>query len=259
MSAFTSENVTLLGARFHLRRAGKGPPLLFLHGAGGVHTWFPFFQKIAESFELIVPDHPGFGASDTPPWLKNIGDAAYFYLDLIEHLKLTKPHVVGSAIGGWMAAEAAVRDSAPFGRLTLLAPAGLRVIGVPSGDPFIMSHEEHIRALYHDQSFADCALAAPVSPELADIQLKNRYGFARMAWQPRLYNPDLSKWLHRITVPTLIVWGYDDKVFPLPYGEAYQKLIPGSRLEVIKDCGHPMQIEKPDELVALMTGFIGTH
>lgn len=255
MASFKSENLTILGANIHLRRAGKGPPLLFLHGAGGVNVWFPFYEKLAESFELIVPDHPGFGQSDTPAWLRNIGDAAFYYLELIAALKLAKPHVVGTSLGGWIAAEAAVRDCAPFGRMTLVAPAGLRVAGVPAGDPFIWSHEEHTRALYHDQGFAERALAAPVSPELADIQIKNRYAFARLAWQPRLYNPDLERWLHRIKVPVQIVWGNDDKLIPVAYAQAWLKQLPKARLLPIANCGHLPHVERPDEVANAVKSF----
>src|SRR5581483_2427847 len=145
-----SETLTILGARIHLRRAGHGPPLLFLHGASGVPVWLPVHEKLAEDFELLVPDHPGFGASDTPPWLKNIGDAALYYLDFVEALKLDAVHVVGTSLGGWIAAEAAVRNCAPFKTMTSVAPAGLRIPGLPAGDPFIWSHEEHVRNLYHD-------------------------------------------------------------------------------------------------------------
>lgn len=255
MTSPASEHLSILGARIHLRRAGKGPPLLFLHGAGGVNVWFPFYEKLAENFELIVPDHPGFGDSDTPPWLKNIGDAAYFYLELIEALKLAKPHVMGTSLGGWMAAEAAVRNSAAFGRLTLVAPAGLRVVGVPSGDPFLWSHEEHVRALYHDQAFAERALAAPVSPELADIQIKNRFTFARLAWQPRLYNPDLERWLHRIKVPVQLIWGNEDKLLPVAFAQAWMKQLPKARLLPIANCGHLPHVERPDEVVNAVKSF----
>jgi pimeloyl-ACP methyl ester carboxylesterase len=86
--------------------------------------------------------------------------------------------------------------------------------------------------------------------------MKNNLATARLAWQPRLYDPDLHKWLHRISVPTLILWGDDDKVIPPGYGPAYQKLIPRSRLEVIKDSGHLPQIEKAKEWTGQVTGFI---
>ena len=88
------------------------------------------------------------------------------------------------------------------------------------------------------------------------VVLKNRLATAKLAWQPRLYNPDLHKWLHRITVPTLILWGADDKVLPAAYGPPYRDLIPGARLEVIAGCGHVPQVEKHDEFIRLVTRFI---
>lgn len=255
MAGYKSDFVTILGAKIHLRRAGNGPPLLFLHGAGGIPVWLPFFDKLAESFSLVVPDHPGFGESDTPPWLRNIGDTGFYYLELIEALKLTKPHVVGNSMGGWMTAEAAVRDSAPFGRITLISPAGIRVPGVQSGDPFIGSPEENIRALYHDQAFAERALAAPITPEIADIQLKNRYTFARLAWQPRLYNPDLERWLFRIKAPVQIVWGNEDKLLPVAYAQAWLKQLPKARFLPIANCGHLPHVERPDEVANAIKSF----
>jgi pimeloyl-ACP methyl ester carboxylesterase len=250
-----SETVTILGARIHLRRAGEGPPLLFLHGAGGVPVWLPLFEKLAESFELVVPDHPGFGASDTPPWLRNIGDAAFYYLDFVEALKLGRPHVVGTSLGGWIAAEAAVRDPAAFARLTLVAPAGLRVAGVPAGDPFIWSHEEHVRNLYHDQSYAERMLAAPVTPEAADLQIKNRFAFARLAWQPRLFNPDLERWLHRIKAPVQLIWGNEDKLLPVTYAQAWLKRLSKASLLPLPQCGHLPHVERAEAVANAIRSF----
>lgn len=250
-----SEFLTILGARIHLRRAGSGPPLLFLHGAGGVTVWLPFFDRLAESFEILVPDHPGFGQSDTPPWLKNIGDAALYYLDFLDALKLAKPHVVGTSLGGWIAAEAAVRNPSAFGRLTLLSPAGLRVIGVPAGDPFIWSPEELARNLYFDQALAERAIAVPVTPELADLQIKNRFGFARLAWQPRLYNPDLERWLHRITAPVQLIWGNEDKLIPVTYAQAWLKNLPRVSLLPLPQCGHVPHIERPGAVASAIRAF----
>jgi len=251
-----SETLEILGAKIRLRRAGKGAPMLFLHGAGGVAVWLPLFEKLSESFELLVPDHPGFGASDTPPWLKNIGDAALYYLDLVEALKLDRVHVVGTSLGGWIAAEAAVRNCTPFATMTLVAPAGLRVAGVPAGDPFIWSHEEHVRNLYHDPSFAERALSVPVTPELADLQIKNRFAFARLAWQPRLFNPDLERWLHRIKTPVQLVWGNEDKLLPVAFAQAWLKRLPKARLLPIPQCGHLPHVERADEVASAIRSFI---
>ena len=87
-------------------------------------------------------------------------------------------------------------------------------------------------------------------------QIKNALTLAKLTWQPRLYDPNLRKWLHRIDVPTLIVWGDSDKIIPPAYGPAYRDLIPGAKLEVIKTAATCRRSRKPDELVACITAFI---
>lgn len=217
----------------------------------------PFMEKLSERFDIIVPDHPGFGASDTPDWLDNIGDVAYFYLDVIHRLGLDKVHLVGQSLGGWIAAEIAVRSCAKLATLTLSAAVGIHVKGVPKGDLFMWSREQLIRSLYHDQKLADAALAQPVSDDALMTYAKNQLASAKLGWHPRLYNPHLHKWLHRINVPTLLVWGDDDKLVPFPHAPAYAALIPGARLHVIDNCGHVPHAERADEFVKAVTDFIG--
>jgi pimeloyl-ACP methyl ester carboxylesterase len=241
-----------------MRRAGSGPPLLFLHGANGLPLWLPFFDQLAKHFEVMVPEHPGFGASDNPPWLRNIGDLAMYYLDFIDALSPYPVHLVGGSLGGWAAAELAVRNCSRLGSLSLLAPAGIRVKGVLPGDNFIWSPEEAIRNLYHDQSIAERILAMPMSDEEADLALTNRFAATKFGWEPRWFNPALERWLHRISVPTLIVWGENDKLFPAAYAKRWGERIAGSRVEIVPDCGHVPAVEKPDvtarEIVRLYAG-----
>lgn len=248
--------VTVAGCKTRLMRGGSGEPLLFLHGARGASAWLPFWETLSKRCEVIVPEHPGFGGSDMPDWLDNTSDLAYFYLDFIDALKLTKVNLAGVSLGGWIAAEIAVRDDSTLKTMTLIAPAGIHVKGVAKGDIFMWSREEMTHNLFHDPAFASAALAIPPSEAEQFNEMKNRLATAKLGWQPRLYNPDLCKWLHRVQVPTLIVFGDDDKVIPPAYGPAFQKLIPGSQLEIIKDCGHAPQIEKAQELAQAMTSFI---
>src|ERR1700737_5041834 len=158
-----------------MHRAGRGPTVLFLHGAGGVPQWLPFFDALAEHYELLVPEHPGFGGSDDPPWIQSMSDLAMFYLDLVEETGLDRIHLVGNSLGGWLAAEILIRDRSPFRSLTLLAPAGIRVKGVPCGDNFIWGPEEAGRTLYHNQAFADRILALTPSEEQMDVMLHHRF------------------------------------------------------------------------------------
>jgi pimeloyl-ACP methyl ester carboxylesterase len=244
------------GCKTRIMRAGGGKTMLFLHGAGGARIWLPFMEKLSQRFDLIVPEHPGFGGSDTPEWLDNVGDLAFFYLDLIDQLGLKDINLVGTSMGGWTAAEIAVRSCHDLATLVLSAPAGIHLKGVPKGDTFMWSPEEYTRNLVHDQKLADEMVKRPISEDEQLAINKNRLTMAKLAWQPRLYNPHLRKWLHRINVPTLILWGDDDKVIPPAYGPAYQKLIPDARLEIIKACGHLPQVERADEWTGKIVAFI---
>jgi len=239
-----------------MMRAGKGLPLLFLHGAGGVPLWLPFMASLSERYDVIVPDHPGFGRSDTPDWLDQLSDLAYFYLDFIDALGLDQVHLVGHSLGGWIAAEIAVRSTRRLRTLTLVGAAGVHVNGVAKGDMFVWSQEERVRNLFVDQGFAEQRLAQPVTEEQGDIAIKNELRTADLAWQPRFHDPQLRKWLHRIDVPTLIVWGANDRVFPMEYAYAWQQAVPGSKAVIIPECGHIPQVEKRDMFVAELTGFI---
>jgi pimeloyl-ACP methyl ester carboxylesterase len=248
--------ITVAGAEVAYRRRGTGAPLLWLHGAGGIDGWTPGLERLAETFDVIVPDHPGWGASDVPPWLDNIHDLAYFYLDFLAALGLAGVHLAGTSIGGWIACELAVRNTARLRTLTLIAPAGLRVAGLERFDVFLATRESMTRALFHDQTLADRALALPVTPEALDAALKNRFATARVAWQPRLYDPHLAKWLHRIDVPALVLWGENDAVLPPALQAEFVRLIPGARAATIPNCGHMPLIERPGEAVAQIAAFI---
>jgi pimeloyl-ACP methyl ester carboxylesterase len=227
-----------------LHRAGRGPTVLFLHGAGGVPQWLPFFNALAERYELLVPEHPGFGGSDDPQWIRSMPDLAMFYLDFIEAAGLDHVHLIGNSLGGWLGAEILIRDRARFRSLVQLAPAGIRIKGVPCGDNFIWGPEEAVRNLYHDQSFADRIFALQPTEEQVDLMLKNRFTVAKLGWQPRWFNPDLEKWLHRIKLPSLIVWGNDDKIMPPANATLWQERLPNARLVMLDACGHLPHVEQ---------------
>ena len=256
MAGVQETMVRVAGCGVSVRRAGKGPPLLFLHGGGGAPRWLPFMGALAERFDVIVPEHPGFGRSETPEWLDTIGDLAFFYLDFIKQLELERVHLVGSSMGGCIAAELAVRSTHDLASLTLIGAVGIHVKGLQKGDIFLWSHEQLTRNLFADPGFAEVILKMPVSEEEQDQRLKNALAIAKLGWQPRFYNPHLAKWLHRIDVPTLICWGDSDKLVPAGYGPAFRDLIPGSRLEVFERCGHLPHAECAEKFVRTLTSFI---
>jgi len=255
--AFEESFVTVDGCRTRMRRAGTGPTVLYLHGANGAPAIQPFMQELAKDFDLLVPEHPGFGLSDEPEWLENMQDLAYFYLDLLDDLGLESLHVVGSSMGGWLAMEMAVREPRRFKSLTLVGTAGVRAPGVLPGDIFLWDAETAARNTFFNQEIARQVLAmAPATEAEQDAALKNRHTVARLAWQPRLYDPDLPKWLHRLAMPIKLIWGDHDKIMPLATGKALQSRLPNARLEVVKECGHLPQVEFPGEFCASVKKFI---
>jgi pimeloyl-ACP methyl ester carboxylesterase len=252
---FKQSFVEIDGCRINLRRGGSGEPLLFLHGASGAPAILPFMEKLAQRFDVLVPEHPGYGLSDEPEWLENIHDAAYFYLDFLKHQKLQGVTLVGSSMGGWIAMEMAVRDTSRIKSLVLVSPAGVRAPGVQPADIFLMPPEELVRSLFHDPKLAEARLAEPVTPESVDMALKNRHTTARLAWEPRLHDPHLPKWLHRIDVPVKIIWGAEDRILPVAFSAELKKLMPDAEVEVLKNVGHLPHAEKAQEFCELVFRF----
>ena len=257
MADHTDQPITIKDCRIRLMRGGAGAPLLFLHGGGGAGIWLPCMAKLAKKFDVIAPEHPGFGDSDTPPWLDTIEDLANFYLDFLDQLDLRGVHLIGSSLGGWVAAELAVRNATRLASLTLIGAAGIHLKDVEQVDTFLINDEQRIRDLFHDQELAEAVIAGSERPELEDAALKNRMMTAKLSWQPRNHDPQLRKWLHRIKVPTLLVWGDHDRLFPKEYALAYQRLIPGAKVVIIPNCGHLPHVEKGDEFAAELETFIG--
>src|SRR5438105_119185 len=228
----STEMITVDGTTIRLLRGGSGTPVVFLHGAGGHTGWMPFLEELSQRFDVFAPEHPGFGQSDDPPWLDEVADLAYFYLDLMAGLGLAKVHLIGTSLGGWVAAEMAVRDTARLASLTLVGAVGITAGGEPIPDIFRLPVEENLRRFYADPERAARRLGDLARADM-NIVAKNRATVARLAYRPRFYNPALGKWLHRINVPTLLLWGAADGLVPPAFGEAYRVLIPGSRLVVL--------------------------
>lgn len=146
-----------------LLTAGKGQTVLFLHGGGGLPRWNVFFDRLSQQYEVLLPEHPGFGTDRHAEQIRSIFDLAMYYLDFLDRLDRGHVHLVGHSLGGWAAAELATRNCSQLASLTLMAPAGLRVRGIPAGDNFIWSPEETIRNLYHDQKLAEAILSRPLT------------------------------------------------------------------------------------------------
>jgi pimeloyl-ACP methyl ester carboxylesterase len=254
--AFVRQTIEINGCKLSLARGGQGAPLIYLHGTDGLGEWPAILDKLAEGFDVIVPDHPGFGGSEAPAWIDDVSDLAYCYLDALEALGLASVHIVGHSLGGWIALEMAVRSTDRLRSLTLISAAGIHVKGVPKTDIFIIDPEELARLAYADPKIAEAAASRASTDKYQDLAILNRIASARFGWQPRFFNPRLERWLHRVKIPTNIIWGDGDRIIPPAYAEAFHRLIPGSTLTMIPNAGHLPHVERAAAVAQAIDKFL---
>jgi pimeloyl-ACP methyl ester carboxylesterase len=245
--------IEIAGTKLRYRRAGAGATVLFLHDAAGA-SWDPLLDKLSAQCRVIAPEHPGFGRRQIPEWMMSTGDVAFFYLDVLRALDLREVHLVGHGLGGWIAAEIAIRATSRLASVTLLAPAGVESPEAPFDDIFAWTTDEFARRHFHDPNLAEDWRQAQAKLDI-DVVLQNRTALARLAWNPRLNNPQLPYWLHRIDVPTLLVWGEDDQVIPFACHAPFKREIPQAELLALPATGHALPIERADEIAARLDAF----
>ena len=253
------EMIAVGGIKVHTLIGGVGDPLLVLHGAGGNRGWRRWMARLADRFTIYAPTHPGFGSSDAADWMTGIDDLARFYLWFLDAVGLGRAHVLGHSIGGWTAAEMAVSAPRAIDRLVLVAPAGLKPERGEILDIFYYSPPELQRLTVHDSATIpewDELYGEPPTPAQAEIAVRNREMAARLTWRPYMFNPRLPHFLPRASMPTLVVWGREDRIVPVVCGEQYCRLLPSATLHVLDRCGHLPPIEQPDEFAAVVGRFL---
>jgi pimeloyl-ACP methyl ester carboxylesterase len=233
-------------------------PLLYLHSGFGEAGALPLFDHLVDAgFRVTAPPLPGFGESGPAHDCHRIEDAVFQLRPLLDE----RPVVVGSSLGGWLAAELAVWFPDRVRALVLLDAVGLRLDGAPIFDIFSARHPETMRrVLPHGGDLLELLKPAydAADPSAALLHLFNASeATARLGWNPFLHDPKLLGRLPGVTAPTLVVWGADDGVVPLAHGEAYAAAIPDARLEVIVGCGHLPALEQPAAVADLAADFVG--
>jgi pimeloyl-ACP methyl ester carboxylesterase len=237
--------------------AGQGEPLLFLHNAMGAGLWTEGIARLAESFRVILPDHPGFGPSPLPGWLTGMDDMVFHYLDLLDELGIREPiRIAGASLGGWIGAEFAAFHPERVKKLVLIDAAGLRIPAVPMPDVFRLAPQAVLPLVFHDLSKAMALLPKDFGPDTIIQIFHDRSALARLAWNPYLHDPKLPRRLRRAQVPTLVVWGKQDQLIPPAYAEEYQRLLPSARVAYIDQCGHDPTVEQPEEFARVVAEFL---
>jgi len=259
--ASQERSLLLAGKHIQLFEGGTGPPLLYLHGAG-TFWWMPVHDLLSRSFHLYLPVHPGFGNSEGGDEVEVIEDLVFHYTALLDTLGVAKVSLVGLSLGGWVAAELALRRPDRVDRLVLVDAAGLRVEGAPPAE-FFMATPPQLRRLLFAQPDSDLAkslIPDVPPPERLETALKSREAAARLLWNPHFAQRKLRNRLHYIQAPTLVVWGKEDNLIPLAHGQTFAAGIPNARLVVLDGCAHLPPFEQPESFVATVLPFLrGKH
>lgn len=256
--AMARETITLAGIDIELFEGGDGPPLLFLHGAQGFMPALPYVGLLTQRRRLIVPSHPGFGASALPLWLDSVDDIAYLYLEFLDRRKIEHIDIVGCSLGGWLTAEIATKAPERIGKLALVGPVGVKLgpadkLDIP--DIFAMPQDKVARLIFHDVAKGKLDVANMTDAQLTTIA-RNRETTALLTWEPWMHNPKLRHRLHRVTAPTLFIRGASDGLVSQSYVEGYAKLIPNARVTTIAAAGHAPQLEQPEEFAGVLFDFL---
>jgi pimeloyl-ACP methyl ester carboxylesterase len=254
-----AETIDVCGRPTVILHGGDGPAFVYLHSTLGESVrWLPFFQAWGKHFTVYVPTHPGFGRSGGFDQIDTVEDMAFHYVELFDALGLGEVILGGVSLGGWIAAEFAVRWPERVKKLWLSGAPGMWVDEEPLPDLFReMANPDRLRArVFHDPSspIAQMVIVPNPDDERRLIGFQAMTVLARLVWE-RPYDPKLPSRLQRVRCPTLLLWGENDALVPPSYGLAYKKHLPQAEWKTIPACGHLGMFEKEAEFVDAVTRF----
>jgi pimeloyl-ACP methyl ester carboxylesterase len=233
---------------------GAGRPHLLLHGGAGPQSISGLAAALQKSYRSIVPIHPGFAGKPRPEWFGRISDLALVYLALLERLKLQDVVIVGNSVGGWIAAEMALRHSPRIAGVVLLNACGIDT-GSPSRhivDPMKLAPAERAALAFHDP--ARYAIA-PTTPEALTQMAANQSTLRIYAGEPFMHDPSLHVRLSHMPVPARVIWGESDGIVDVAYGQRFAAAMPNSRFDIVSQAGHFPHIEQLVKVVELIEEF----
>lgn len=240
---------------------GKGEPLVFLHGAGGIPEGDRFLNELAKSFHVFAPLLPGYGDSEECAELRDMLDFTLHTWDVIEALGLKNPILAGHSMGGMIAAEMAAIAPNDVSRLALIAPLGLWLDAHPIPDVFAIMPYDYPAIFFHDVVEGEKLFASGLAlddPEFLKVFLVANARQLGMAGKILFPVPErgLSTRLYRIKAKTLLIWGDNDKYVPPVYAKSFLEGLRDAELMTIKSAGHMVTMEKPDQVAAALMNLI---
>ena len=244
--AAASGQLELATGRIHYLSGGSGDPLVVLHHSTGNPGWIPFYAALAREFAVEVPDLPGYGQSERPEWARSPRDLAILIGRYLERRDLEAVTLVGLGLGGFVAAELACMNPSRLERLVLVGAAGLKPERGEIADQMMLDYGDYVRRGFRDDAAHDAVFGAEADKELRTLWGFSREMTARISWKPYMFNRALPPLLPDMRVPTLLVWGGEDRIVPPVCGEQY------ARLHVVEGGGHLLDLEQPEALAQLV-------
>ncbi len=258
----TTKNISLRNNKFNfeLVEGGSGPDIIYLHGSQGFFGWTPFLEALSNHFHVYAIAHPGVSTSEGLEHLDDLWDLVLIYEELIQELKIKQTAIVGHSYGGMLAAEIAAHRPDIVSHLVLISSLGLWLEDFPVPDIFMLTASELSEHFWYDpngpltKSYIPSPQDEHEKQETNLDRTKTLMAVGKFCWP--LPDKGLRKRIHRITMPTLLVWGDHDKIVPPIYGQHFQDHIPNSQLTTITNCGHIPEIEQPEKLRELTLDFL---
>jgi pimeloyl-ACP methyl ester carboxylesterase len=241
---------------------GDGPPLVFLHGAFGLRHDQEFLELLAQTHTVYAPKFPGTGGND-PEAVHQIDDwfdLIVYYGELFDRLALKHAVLVGHSFGGMLACEIAAAMPERVSKLVLIDPVGLYRDDIPVKNWMVLSPDELRAALFADPkgAHAEKFFATP-KEDTARIDAKVDFVWSQACTGKFIWPiPDkgLKKHIHRIAMPTLIVWGKADGIIAPSYADDFAKRIVHARVTLLDDTGHLPHFEQAAKVAGLVGQFL---
>lgn len=236
--------------------------LILMHGLGGyAERWTNLIPLLSKKFRIFAPDLIGYGQSDKPSEDYTPELFVKFVFDFIESLGIKKTFMIGTSLGGQIVAECAATQSSTIEKIILISPAGIMRKSTPTLDAYTMA------ALYPTKESVKNAYQMMIGPgkQVSEISIERFVTHmsrpnAKMVFLSTLLGlknaPDLYEKLEKIIIPTLLIWGKEDKLIPFEYSQQFVSHIKNCEFMPMEGCGHSPYVEEPEKLAEFILRFL---